>query len=492
MRSASLIVLALMSRAAARERLKKEIRRDAGHLRRDGIALITDEVAARDVFLCGLRAVRTKLPLDKPSVEVDDPSGVLMRTPRRCGDPVLTSPIKSLKQVSSCYCSAPERAAITLAADKLERRAELVLFDHGGIPARSGLPPLASRVTNELLMTAMAVIEAFLNDELNSKCMRELKLSKNKAVAYLLYDMIGVPAEEPVPGALAGAVEDHVTAEAAGARVSKQLRSLADAEASLLRAEKDAVRAAQKKAKGDEAEVEAVLNRVVSTVELRGKEYGGFVTPTAAGSKRAREVSDAIVAAPAPAPAPVMLGFEQPPTGIELRHADPDVLKRPDPLATQFLIDRVLSLETALEDERRRVKYRDEELSKLTRSIERFDKDMMRRALCAVAADAAALYEGWEHAVELAAEYGWYPPTDLEGAHELDRVRDHRKLSFYRHVSEYMCDSDNADAIGLVANHEAAKSEEPSYFKLDELKEWLKSSRDWTFDDDSDAAPVAE
>ena len=85
------------------------------------------------------------------------------------------------------------------------------------------------------------------------------KVSKKKALAQLLCDMIGAPMLSP----------DE--AESAGARVTTRLVNMGKEEAAAAKAEARAARGS------DDAAVAAVLERVVGMLERRGAVYSGFL-----------------------------------------------------------------------------------------------------------------------------------------------------------------------------------------------------------------------
>ena len=154
-----------------------------------------------------------------------------------------------------------------------------------------------------------------------------IQISRKKAMAMLLCDMIGAPL----------LLRDE--AESAGARVVTRLRALRAADAAGLQAEARAARKAD-----DDRQVAAVMERLVDVVERRGAVYSGFLPATS---------TPALVppAAPTRSP-PSVIGNHEATRFVDRVVASGGSSSRPprDPLATEFLISRVRELEKQVED----------------------------------------------------------------------------------------------------------------------------------------------
>ena len=154
------------------------------------------------------------------------------------------------------------------------------------------------------------------------------KVSKKKALAQLLCDMVGAPMLSPEE------------AEAAGARVSTRLVNMGKEDAAAAKAEARAARGS------DDAAVAAVLERVVGMLERRGAIYSGFLPETSTP--------------PPPPPAPTPRGIE----GWEERAFVRRVMESGgsggraprDPLATEYLVGRIRELEKRVEELESKVK----------------------------------------------------------------------------------------------------------------------------------------
>ena len=158
------------------------------------------------------------------------------------------------------------------------------------------------------------------------------KVSKKKALAQLLCDMIGAPMLSP----------DE--AESAGARVATRLVNMGKEDAAAAKAEARAARGS------DDAAVAAVLERVVGMLERRGAVYPGFLPETSTP--------------PPPPPAPTPRGIE----GWEERAFVRRVMESGgsggraprDPLATEYLVGRIRELEKRVEELEFKVKDADD------------------------------------------------------------------------------------------------------------------------------------
>ena len=206
-------------------------------------------------------------------------------------------------------------------------RAEIVIFGNRGRGGPSGLPQIAAEVTYEMMLCAEDAIEAVFAVERNIAFLQSQKISRKKAMAMLLCDMIGAPL----------LLRDK--AESAGARVVTRLRALRAADAAGLQAEARAARKAD-----EDRQVAAVMERVIDLVERRGAVYPGFL-PAAS--------TPALVlpAAPTRSP-PSVIGNHEVKGFVDRVVASGGSSSRPprDPLATEFLISRVRELEKQVED----------------------------------------------------------------------------------------------------------------------------------------------
>lgn len=297
-------------------------------------------------------------------------------------------------------------------------RAEIVIFGNRGQGGPSGLPQIAAEVTYEMMLCAEDAIEAVFAVERNITFLQSQKISRKKAMAMLLCDMIGAPL----------LLRDE--AESAGARVVTRLRALRAADAAGLQAEARAARKAD-----EDRQVAAVMERVIDLVERRGAVYPGFL-PAAS--------TPALVlpAAPTRSP-PSVIGNHEVKGFVDRVVASGGSSSRPprDPLATEFLISRVRELEKQVEDLENKMwemKNRSEsvETTAFTHTRLWFDRTRSAEAAHSLAESnfrlaalcAERLYQGWWMMVETAYGAGWRPPTEPD---EEKDVCDHQRFAFF-------------------------------------------------------------
>ena len=247
-------------------------------------------------------------------------AGPVGRAPTVAKELAESAALSSLASYSAARCTAQ-----LLTRQALVRRAEAILFGLDQAYQPSGLPRVAPVVTFQLMECADDAIKAlFAADGAGLKG----KVSKKKALAQLLCDMVGAPMLSPEE------------AEAAGARVSTRLVNMGKEDAAAAKAEARAARGS------DDAAVAAVLERVVGMLERRGAVYAGFLP----------EMSTP----PPPPPAPTPRGIE----GWEERAFVRRVMESGgsggraprDPLATEYLVGRIRELEKRVEELESKVK----------------------------------------------------------------------------------------------------------------------------------------
>ena len=89
--------------------------------------------------------------------------------------------------------STPESTPVHLSEDDLRERARLVLGSGASVPSVSQQHAVMSAVTNKLVVHVhKAIAHVFALESLRSRLLDEA-VSKNKAFAYLLADVIGAP-----------------------------------------------------------------------------------------------------------------------------------------------------------------------------------------------------------------------------------------------------------------------------------------------------------
>ena len=236
----------------------------------------------------------------------DAAAATVAAAPLQC--PNMTTPARNLccdraaveyEAASGCSAETPASTPLQLGEAELRDRAKLVLAGGGNGPVRSGQRVHNSSVTNGLVADVHAAVESIFVCSSAQQAMATSAISKNKAHAYLLAEVIG--ADFPT------AEEAEALGKRLGTHAASILRDSAAVKKSAATAERTAKRKTTAGSGDDDDDGLAAALAVIAADKasrlsrLRATPYKGHrLTPCTGPLKRAREQH----LEPAPTPAP--------------------------------------------------------------------------------------------------------------------------------------------------------------------------------------------